>query len=526
MYSNGKNTLVNAHGDTDDIIREVFATFNDEWRQCYEVAPYLKGDTEIDTCRNIFNFVLYNVAYKEDPAGQQLVKTPGRLYNDGVGDCKSMAIMAASCCRCLDIPCIFRFVAFGTENVTHVYVVTKSGIIIDPVERVNGKPKFNYAGDFTKKIDMETTSIYRLSGIGASTDVYEVWMNGTCFIDNTFALNYLYSEIDMLFALLSLNENDIETLNACDRVVVALKLYEKATGSPAMLNRAANILQRMQDEGKLYDGSVDDESRAAHLQEIIDYALDKLTAADDIQADGAVNDWFTTNISEQDFNNVSAEIKSAYKSYVAQNSEVSGIGAVNQNELCTKVQESAGYFLYYFLSNDFIEKYDKQSTLQLRKKRSVEQRVYTGWVKEFVSAGISRETVNNWLYAGFVKKYGETPEEMVLISIQKYGGSAKVGDPITLTAAAVTEIIIAVVSAVISAIVAIITACINAKYTSIENYPSATPSEDDFGGFTSSDTEKAKSEYEGGSSGLSLDSTSTILIAAVGITALMLFSSK
>lgn len=525
MYSDGKNKLVNSHGDTADIIREVLATFNDEWRQCYEVAPFLKAETEFETCKNIFNFVLGNISYKEDPAGKQWVKTPGRLFKDGVGDCKSMAIMVASCCRCLNIPCIFRFVAFGTENVTHVYVVTKSGIIIDPVERVNGKPKFNYAGDFTKKIDMETTSIYRLSGIGASTDVYEVWMNGTCFIDNTFALNYLYSEIDVLFALLNLNENDIETLNTCDRVVVALKLYEKATGSPAMLKRAANILQQMQDAGKFYDGSVDDESRAAHLQSIIDYAVDKLIAADAVQANGAVNDWFTTNIAEQDFNNVSAEIKSAYKSYVAQNSEISGIGAVNQNELCTKVQESAGYFLYFFLTNEFIDKYDKQSTLQLRKKRSIEQRVYTGWVKEFTSAGISKETVNNWLYAGFVKKYGETPEEMVLVSIQKFGGSAKVGDPIALSAAAVTEIIIAVVTAVISAIVAIITACINTKYTSIENYPSATPSEDDFGGFTSADKDAARNEYDGGS-GLNLDSTSTILIAAVGITALMLFSSK
>ena len=531
MYSDGKKRLKKKRGNTDDIIREVFATFNDTWQQCAEIAPMLRGATEYETCRNIFDYIIRNVEYIEDPDGVQNVKTPGRLKRDGFGDCKSMAIMAASCCKCLNIPCVFRFVAFGTPNVTHVYVVTESGIIIDPVERVDGKPKFNYASRFTKNIDMNTTSIYRLSGIGASTDIYEVWMNGTCFVDNTFALNYLFSEIDMLMALLVLDENNIETLNACDRAVVALKLYEQATGSSTMLNRAANILQAMNNAGKFNENSVDDESRAAHLQSVINYALDRLLAADGVQAAGPVNEWFTENITKQDYNSVTAEIKENYKNYIAEQQKVSGIGAVNKNELCQKVQESAGYYCYYFLSNDFIKKFDTKGVLKLKQKRSIEQRLYTSWVQQFVKAGVDSKTCANWLYAGYVKKYKCTPEQMVLNSIVK-GGKAKVG----AISATVASIIIAVVCAVIEAITKIIQTCIEKKYQSIENYPSGAATEDDFSGVSSTDVSTANgmlgnNDYSnedgsgngsGNGSGINLDSNTIMLVAAAGLAAVLL----
>lgn len=536
MYSDGKRVLKKRRGTTEDIIREVFATFNDEWRQCAEIAPTLRGATEYDTCRNIFDYILQNVEYIEDPSGEQNVKTPGRLKRDGFGDCKSMAIMAASCCKCLGIPCVFRFVAFGTKNVTHVYVVTASGIIIDPVERVDGKPRFNYAGQYTKKIDMETTTIYRLSGIGASADVYEVWMNGTCFVDNTLALNWLYSEIDMLMALLALDENNVETLNACDRAVVALKLYEKATGSEVMLRRSANILQSMADQGYFADNSVDDESRAAHLQQIVDHALDALLAADDVQADGPVRQWFDTNVTEKDYNDVLAEVKAAYKDYVRNDAEVSGIGAANanMNDLCSKVQQSAPYFVYYFLSNDFIKKFDTKGVRKLKQKRSIEQRLYTSWVQQFVKCGVSSKTCANWLYAGFIKKYKCTPEQMVLNSIKSGKELAKVGGGVTLTVAAVVEIIIAVVTAVIKAIVEIIKAAINKKYESIENYPQGAASNDDFAGVTAGDINTANSMLGGNDSDSSKspfsvgsgDTTTLMVVAAVGLAAVMLMTSR
>lgn len=523
MYSDGKKILKKRRGNTDDIIREVFETFNDTWQQCAEVAPTLRGADEYETCRNIFDYIIRYVEYIEDPAGEQNVKTPGRLRRDGFGDCKSMAIMAASFCRCLGIDCLFRFVAFGTENVTHVYVVTAGGVIIDPVERVDGKPKFDYAGNYTKKIDMETTSIYRLSGIGASTEIYEVWMNGTCFVDNTLALNFLYSEIDLLMALLLIDENSVETLNACDRAVVALKLYEKATGSQTMLHRSANILQYMADNGMFSDNSVDDDSRAEHLQQTIDTALDMLLSADDVQADGAVRLWFDTNVTEQDYNEVMAEVRTAYKEYV----QADGIGAtVNMNDLCTKVQESAPYFLYYFLSNDFIKKFDAKGVRKLKQKRSIEQRMYTSWVEQFVKLGVSSKTCANWLYAGFVKRYKCTPEEMVLNSIRT-GRKPQVGAA-TLTAAAVA-IITTVITAVISAIVEIIKAALDKKYTSIENYPSGIAADDDFTGVTAGDITTANEMLGIDGSGLNGSndtSTSLLMVAAVGVVALLMSSKS
>ncbi|MGC3979043.1 MAG: hypothetical protein QM751_12955 [Paludibacteraceae bacterium] len=97
----------------------------------------------------------------------QWIKTPARLYVDGFGDCKSMALFACSCLRCLGIRHYFRFVSFNREKeATHVYAVAidmrGNEIYIDPVVR---PIRFNYQEKYTYKVDMNGTQIYKLAGI-------------------------------------------------------------------------------------------------------------------------------------------------------------------------------------------------------------------------------------------------------------------------------------------------------------------------------------------------------------------------
>lgn len=164
MKANYKNTIKKLSGNTSDIVSVVMETYNKDWQQVRETAKQLRGvDIPVrQICKNIFDYVIANVRYKEDPAGVQWVKTPARLIADGVGDCKSMSIFTASCLRSLGIEHFFRFVSFTKrKEATHVYVVAldENGreIIIDPVVR---PVQFNKEEPYTYKWDLSAVQQY------------------------------------------------------------------------------------------------------------------------------------------------------------------------------------------------------------------------------------------------------------------------------------------------------------------------------------------------------------------------------
>lgn len=158
MISDGKSLLVSNSGDNRTVINTVCSVLQDSWLTCRDIVLHLNQLSVYDACNSIFWYVVENVRYLEDPGNNQYIKTPARLLADGVGDCKSMAIFIASCLRCLHIPCVLRFVSFTNKPIyTHVYVVAEyagSEIIIDPVERVNGQPVFDYAQNYQLKKDI------------------------------------------------------------------------------------------------------------------------------------------------------------------------------------------------------------------------------------------------------------------------------------------------------------------------------------------------------------------------------------
>lgn len=158
MKIDGKKTFI-VSGYNKDVLRVVLDTYELSKEQTYEIVEEIRECDYQTQCEAIFGYLIEKVQYKEDPNGVQLVKTPARLISDGIGDCKSMSIFIASCLHCLGIPFVFRFVGFGKEKIyNHVYVVANPGtskqLIIDPVERVDGEPVFDYARSFIHKKDV------------------------------------------------------------------------------------------------------------------------------------------------------------------------------------------------------------------------------------------------------------------------------------------------------------------------------------------------------------------------------------
>lgn len=154
-----KIKLITSLGNNYDVQKNILEVFRDYATSTKSLVTDLE-DADIDTqCYSIFNYVLQNVQYKEDEGNNQYIKTPARTLSDGYADCKSMSILAASLLNSLGIPCYFRFVSFNNQPIyTHVYVVVKlkngEEIIIDPVDRLNGKPCYNYARPYVLKKDL------------------------------------------------------------------------------------------------------------------------------------------------------------------------------------------------------------------------------------------------------------------------------------------------------------------------------------------------------------------------------------
>lgn len=163
MNSDGRNVLMTDKGTNTDIVTAIRQVFEQYWQTA---APFVRNLAVCDfatQCQSVFWYVAKNIRYQQDEGNRQLIKTPARLADDGVGDCKSMAIFCASCLYCLGAKVTFRFVTFNRDytNYTHVYcVASKDGqtYIVDPVERINQQPVFNYASKYVTKRDLTYTA--------------------------------------------------------------------------------------------------------------------------------------------------------------------------------------------------------------------------------------------------------------------------------------------------------------------------------------------------------------------------------
>lgn len=452
MRSNGRQHIIKWRYNTDDITRTVIHCYNLYRGQTRDVAASLRGATEEESCRRVWQHVVDHIRYREDGAAYQHVKTPARLFDDGEGDCKSIAVFCASCLANMGIPCRFRFVNFDPADgreVKHVYVVTEGGVALDPVEYMqNGRP-FGEVTPYHYKKDMKVNKhgLAILSGVG-SADPYRVFMNGTSFTDNTQAENYLYSALDLQFTLLELRPDDTEAMNACDRLVCALTLYREAEGDAAMLRRAGHVLQLMADQGYFASTATDDGTRADRLDTLASVALDYLASDAVMAAEGPVEAWFADQVAAADGKRAGGDFREQYARWQSQQRGDASLGASSQNELLDRMKETAPYFTYLFLSSDFYDRYYKQYP-QIYTKMMYEKNVYEAWVKGFREE-LSEATIRNVLYSGACARLGATPEEWVLANLK---GKAKVGFLATLSA------IIGIVVSVVGLIGSIVGLC-------------------------------------------------------------------
>lgn len=159
MIADGINKLLKIGGNS-DIVKAISDCYEKYKNQPQDHVKNLRGISVEEQCYSIFKHLADNVRYKEDTYGSQWIKSPARLLDDKVGDCKSFAMYCCCCLHCLGVPHKFRFVNFdGGDQFTHVYAVAvdedNNEIILDAVETdENGKPVYNYARPYARKKDI------------------------------------------------------------------------------------------------------------------------------------------------------------------------------------------------------------------------------------------------------------------------------------------------------------------------------------------------------------------------------------
>ena len=112
------------------------------------LAKKLRGANDLETSRNIFNWVVTNIRYKKD-GNNQIVRLPSGIIRTREGDCKSMSLLVAALLVNNGIVPKFVYTSYKDNDPqpSHIYVETQSGIILDPVwKKFNSekRPKYKF----------------------------------------------------------------------------------------------------------------------------------------------------------------------------------------------------------------------------------------------------------------------------------------------------------------------------------------------------------------------------------------------
>ncbi len=430
------NKVIHNNGNTSDIIDVVMYAYeieNDP--QIKELAEKLKGESNYQTCKNIWSYLLKNIQYRADADGKngEMVRTPARLIHDGTGDCKSYSLFTAVILRYLGVPLFFRFVSYNkVKRATHVYIVANNNIIIDAVAAVQLGYQFNQEVKYTYRVDMSErgTKISYLAGLPASqmaigqTDEkrYQVWTGGEPQEEITKGKAWLYAKYDLLNELINIEKNKNEIARLYNELSIISSLiwaYNYVNGNTdrfiIFVRRIVSLIASKGFESK----EINPDKRNAWFESIISK----------IQTDQ-----YPQNFDFNWWNLIKSEV-------IQQNEfvELDGIGNIKGFTPIADALKKAGlYFIYLFIPENELKNYPPVVT----KKRTVQNNLYKFIHK--VDIFHSADTVKSFFRSGIIARTGMTPENYIK-SIKTENVKDKISGPILTAIATILGIIIALI---------------------------------------------------------------------------------
>jgi hypothetical protein len=174
-----KNNRVELSDDqsVSDIMKAIKNCHKQSAKDYDKIAHFFIGKNELQTCKNIFNFLRANTRYFIESEDEQTVKSPAAILKTKNIDCKNYALFAGGVLDAINrsekqyIPYCYRFVSNSIfdSNPNHVFIcafLDDDEIWIDPIPQVL---EFNYKLPFYNTIDKNYTamSLYSISGAGS-----------------------------------------------------------------------------------------------------------------------------------------------------------------------------------------------------------------------------------------------------------------------------------------------------------------------------------------------------------------------
>jgi len=438
------NKTIFKNGDTADIIKVVMMAYDIENDPQIEVlASQLQGETDYDTCKNIWQYLIDNVNYKAD-TGKQEIKSPARLLNDKVGDCKSYSLFTAVILRYLGIDHVFRFVSYDNrKEATHVYVVAKINYkfqtincIIDAVATVqagydfNTEIKYNYHCDMADK----GTKIAYLAGlpglskfrkskrnyrVGAtvpdfSPERYKVWIGDENQKNITPGKQYLYARFDLMLEYLNIAKTPKQQayyFNQLDIIASLLFSYNYCNGVCKEIKRMAYIISGMVTEGLFSSSETNEDVRADKLDIILDELVYRYT-----------NDIRPTQYDAATFNMFIEEV---YNCNLIPTT-VNGIGA-SSYQIADEIKKAGIYYIYTFIP----EAEQSNHPAIVADKRDKQNQTFN-WMKT-VNTYQTPSAMQLSIRAGIIARTGMDPETYIAALKNGKQPDVAIGDPVTLT---------------------------------------------------------------------------------------------
>ena len=144
-FTNFKKVLIDDQ-NTSDIIQGILDNHENYQNEYDKISEMFIGDNEVETAKNVFNFLKNYVPYYIEPIEKQTLRSPSAIVCMKQGaDCKSYASFINGVMSSLNrkgifrVPMAYRFASYryDTKEPQHVFAVlypgTKNEVWVDPV---------------------------------------------------------------------------------------------------------------------------------------------------------------------------------------------------------------------------------------------------------------------------------------------------------------------------------------------------------------------------------------------------------
>ena len=268
---------------------------------------------------------------------------------------------------------------------------------------------------------MSKLNIYRLSGVPTDDKKqFNIWTAGTDTLTNTRAANFVLAKINMLLSKIQYTTPSADIYNELDMFAVVLEALEYSKKDDDKLFICGYAIQKMIDNGFFNEQSTNEDERVTILDEAIKIFETYVYHGEGSQS-GEFIAWYIRNIISNNYNDAPEDASAKLRTY-----ERNSVGSLNPSDykdLATYVADNGAYFLYLFIGDENIHKYNST----IRKRYRKEKQVYE-YMCINCEGVYTEDTVYDMLYAGCTQHYSMTPEQKIE-QLKKLGG---VGELVTV----------------------------------------------------------------------------------------------